>query len=149
MNADPDVPLLSRERPPDAFFGWGKPWEEPFLDPGIREQCIETNKSGWLWTAESCDGGEPTGAWTSRPDPFIRYVCRKEHVGHLLVLVRKACCWGEPPWWAQPNIYSGHAEDGTWMDVMVYIRGETITEAKRAAFMRVAQLAASDPPPCP
>lgn len=134
-------------RPPDAMFQWGTP-ESARPEAGIRAACERINASGWAWTAESCHGHPPGAAaeagdalapWRF-PRPMVRFVCRIEHVGHLLRILndvqRESHGWFE----VIPG-GCGAAVGWTWSDVNTFARvSDDDLDKGRAMYARVAEL---------
>ena len=63
------------------------------VDPLIRPICERINGSGFVWTAESCQGhpdAAEAGTWASNNAPFIRLVTREEDLGRMLSCLCKA-----------------------------------------------------------
>lgn len=58
------------------------------VDPLMRPIVEKINASGWVWTAECCqghpdyDGSQP--GWDHNPSPFLRLVCSKDRLGDML-----------------------------------------------------------------
>ena len=49
------------------------------IDPLLRDAVRRINRSGWLWTAESCQGHpDADDAWAGNTRPMLRLVCRSE-----------------------------------------------------------------------
>lgn len=57
------------------------------IDPLIWPVVERINKSGWVWTAESCQGG-PDHKWSR--DPMLRLVCRAVDEEAMLGAVYRA-----------------------------------------------------------
>ena len=64
------------------------------VDELIRPAVFAINTSGWVWTAESCQGHpdatKATG-WTHNTKPMLRLVTRAEEFGTMLRLLCDAC----------------------------------------------------------
>lgn len=57
-----------------------------YLDTQIRDAVLHINRSGWVWTAQSCQGGRGHPyQW-----PNIRLVCREDDAGAMLALLTGA-----------------------------------------------------------
>lgn len=50
------------------------------------------NTSGWVWTAESCQGHKRKNGWSHVP--LIRLVCRKNDIGDLMELIYRTAKHG-------------------------------------------------------
>lgn len=59
------------------------------IDPLIRPAVRAINRSGWVWTAESCQGGHEFS-----DTPMLRLVVREADVGDLLAAVYDAMIVG-------------------------------------------------------
>ncbi len=55
------------------------------IDPLLRTAVAAINSSGWIWTAESCQGHpdetEVAAPWGHNVRPYLRLVCRDRHLG--------------------------------------------------------------------
>lgn len=62
------------------------------LDPLVQWLCEAINSSGWVWTAESCQGHpdarDPSFCWGT--DPMLRLVTAWHHLGDMLDLLMRA-----------------------------------------------------------
>lgn len=133
-------------RPPDRIFHYGPPENSETFEPLIRPICERINQSGWLWTVESCEGHDgtnpPNGAWGG-PDPMVRFGLRTEHVGHLVLLLKRAC---GADYRMFPAFYAGYCPDEEWSDFLTTIPGDMPLAERRACYARLAELAHSNPP---
>ena len=71
--------------PPDKLDEW--------MDAMMRPICEEINRSGWVWTAESCQGhpdAQKSRAWASNTRPMLRLVTKKENVGRMFAALAEA-----------------------------------------------------------
>lgn len=71
--------------PPDKLDEW--------MDPMMRPICEAINRSGWIWTAESCQGhpdAEKSGAWGHNTRPMIRLVTKDENLGRMYAALAEA-----------------------------------------------------------
>jgi hypothetical protein len=58
------------------------------VDPLIADVCRSINASGWVATAESCQGhpdAEHAHPWAGNTSPMLRLVCRAERAGAMLL----------------------------------------------------------------
>lgn len=68
------------------------------IDPLLRDAVAKINASGWVWTAESCQGHPDFGlvdvhtAWEHNTRPMLRLVCRADHAGSMLVALTRSAC---------------------------------------------------------
>ncbi len=64
------------------------------VDPLIRDVCHSINESGWVWTAESCQG-HPDADYAfpraGNTKPMLRLVCREPDAGEMLNSLLAAC----------------------------------------------------------
>lgn len=63
------------------------------VDPLIRPICEAINKSGWVWTAESCQGHPDAaegGPWRGNTSPMLRLITRKADQGRMLSALMEA-----------------------------------------------------------
>jgi len=127
-------------KPPDRLFGWGPPEDPTFWDAGMRPICERINETGWLWTAESCEGHGDGSAWDH---PMVRFVCHTTHVGHLLILLKEATNGLQC---STPVVYPGYAPDAEWSDVLTYIEGDDSQAERLQRYARLAELAHRKPP---
>lgn len=63
-----------------------------YIDPEIRSVVKKINRSGWVWTAESCQG-HPSPKSFSR-QPMLRLVCRADDLSVLLASIYKSALTG-------------------------------------------------------
>lgn len=76
------------ERVPDGIHFYVDPEDlkDHYPDPLLRTAVKGINQSGWVWTAESCQGhidcDELYVGWGLMP--YVRLVCEIEHRGRLL-----------------------------------------------------------------
>lgn len=79
---------MNLSRPTDATW-YEKPEDlrPEQLDPLIRSAVERINRSGWVWTAESCQGhpdAETDMVWAGNTRPMLRLVCWAEDAGRML-----------------------------------------------------------------
>lgn len=62
------------------------------IDPLIRDIVFSINKSGWVWTAESCQGHPEaeTPPWAGNISPMLRLVCRRKDLGRMMAALVEA-----------------------------------------------------------
>jgi hypothetical protein len=87
------------------------------IDPLMRVIVAEINASGWVWTAESCQGHpdaiEPTG-WDHNTSPYLRLVVHTDDLGELLKCLADA---------TRGMVIDLHTvERGPWLEVLVYVK---------------------------
>lgn len=119
------------------------------VDPLIRKAVLRINESGWVWTAESCQG-HPDAAdfepWANNTRPFLRLVTRRGNIGLMLgMLYEKAYRTPEGrDDYKEPltvTVYRSFAITGDWAEVLVYIEAATAWDRNNgiAAFERFAE----------
>jgi len=114
---------------------------DPLLWPAV--QAI--NASGWVWTAESCQGhpdDEDGMPWAFNTSPFLRLVTREENVGRMLAaLVRAAQIPDDPLSTHVLELATHRIKDG-WTSTNVYVRAHTVRERNRGcqAFERFGEI---------
>lgn len=122
------------------------------LDPLIYEICLEINRSGWLWTAESC-AGHPDSTefctWASNVRPMLRLVCQAADVPLMMDCLLTAMFVPDSDEFPddRPVSFECHPislEKG-WCEVLIYLAAQTAYERNRglAAFSRLAGLSCS------
>lgn len=91
-------------RPLDAepYFRPGRELERNrhHLDPKIRDVVMDVNRSGWVWTAESCQGHSGQ-AWS--PAPMLRLVCRAADKNAVLGALMEDVTVGRQGQWVEPT----------------------------------------------
>lgn len=103
------------------------------VDPLLRKAVAKINSSGWVWTAESCQGhpdakGPP---WADNVQPMLRLVTKKEDfprmLGHLIesleVPAREVEGWLWPETILACEMYP--VSHGDWREVLVYVHART------------------------
>jgi hypothetical protein len=107
------------------------------IDPLLRNAVGRINASGWVWTAESCQG-HPDAAtatdtgWLHNTDPFLRLVCRQEREGEMLALLMRACTVGEDDF--DHGIYHGttarlfREQRGDYAELLVYLPSRNVMD---------------------
>lgn len=118
------------------------------VDPLIRDAVLAINQSGWVWTAESCQG-HPDAAddepWANNTRPFLRLVTRHRNLGAMLTMLYEKMY--RPGFGAEDRqpltvtIYRSFQVTGTWAEVLVYIEAATAWDRNHgiAAFERFAR----------
>lgn len=104
------------------------------IDPLMRGIVEDVNRSGWLWTAESCQGhpDDDTGmAWAGNTSPMLRLACKRTDVGHLFgalfdasASVESALCEGEK----STFVWQVHPEErrNDWVEILLYVKATTV-----------------------
>lgn len=101
------------------------------VDPLLWDAVQAINASGWVWTAESCQGhpddteGMP---WSFNTSPFLRLVTREENIGRMLAALAKAAQThyepGSPVHVLELATHRINAEG--WTCTNVYVRATTV-----------------------
>lgn len=125
------------------------------IDPLLRDVVLRINESGWVWTAESCQGHpdatEPV--WAGNTDPMLRLVTRAQHEGQMLALLMQAArslegdvtsmtAWGRP---MAPSFRVYVCARGPeWIEHLIYISASTVYDRDRGieCYRRFAGLVA-------
>ncbi len=67
---------------------------EDQIDPLLWPIVQQINTSGWVWTAEACQGHpddtSPSGPWANNHRAMLRLVCRRADLGRMLDLICQA-----------------------------------------------------------
>jgi hypothetical protein len=139
-----------------------KPWhtqaKNAVVDPLIRSAVQKINASGWVWTAESCQGHPDesrTPVWASNVKPMLRLICRVEHEGAMLSALMAASrsmavapddeenltAWGRPCT-VGLEIFPDERGQPDWCEALVYIPAATAWDRDRGiqAFERFGML---------
>ncbi len=112
---------------------------DAMIDPLLREAVRLINDSGWVWTAESCQGhpdATELGAWTHNTRPMLRLVTRRENHGAMLDYLTQAT---NPRVWVGDDRDVGstftpgielwpHHLDEHWAETLVYITARVAYE---------------------
>jgi len=128
----PDIPKASGAifySPPDKL--------DAFMDPLMRPVCEEINRSGWVWTAESCQGhpdADRAGAWAANTRPMLRLVTTTAAVGKMLAAVmeaygiesREVKGVGERSELTGLTIYPIGERNPGWVEVLIYINAANV-----------------------
>lgn len=119
--------------PPDKMDQW--------VDPLMRPICEAINTSGWVWTAESCQGhpdATTSGTWGENTNPMIRLVT-KDPGGTMHALFRAFKVAAERTD-KRPDLFeihgfraypTGRGNDG-WTEILVYIDAKTTFQRDQA-----------------
>jgi hypothetical protein len=119
--------------PPDALDEW--------MDPMMRPVCEEINRSGWVWTAESCQGhpdAEKSGTWGHNTRPMLRLVTKDESVGRMWAAIMEAYEierrateesieeHGNMSELIGLSVYPMSGRNPGWSEVLIYIEAKTV-----------------------
>lgn len=97
-----------------------------YVDARIWPAVKRINESGWVWTAESCQGHpKPLRNQLQANCPWLRLVCRQSDAATMLGVLAAATPKGAP----QPGQKEGRVElrmhttpPAGWFEVRVYVR---------------------------
>lgn len=109
------------------------------IDPLLWPAVTAINASGWIWTAESCqghpdyDGREGGTAWPHNTKPMLRLVTRDANAGrmlHLLAVAAVAALDPDGPGTESRQgqgleLWPAQRRDG-WFEVLVYIKARNV-----------------------
>lgn len=133
--------------PPDKMDQW--------VDPLMRPICEAINKSGWVWTAESCQGhpdATTSGTWGENTNPMIRLVTKQP--GKMLECLCRAFGLAKGRT-ERADIFEIHGfrmypsgrPNPEWNEVLIYIDAKTIYQRDQAldVWGAFAELVVEDP----
>lgn len=106
------------------------------VDPLLRVAVAAINSSGWVWTAESCQGhpdeAELHAPWGHNTDPYLRLVCRARYLGPavsaLLTEARDEAdtTMGAP----EMKLRSRELRNG-WVELQIYVSAHNVAARNR------------------
>lgn len=133
--------------PPDKMDQW--------VDPLMRPICEGINKSGWVWTAESCQGhpdATTSGTWGENTNPMIRLVTKQP--GKMLECLCRAFGLAKGRT-ERADIFEIHGfraypsgrPNPEWSEVLIYIDARTTFQRDQAldVWGAFAELVVEDP----
>lgn len=119
------------------------------IDPLLRDAVRQINKSGWLWTAESCQGHpDADDAWAGNTRPMLRLVCRAEDRPRMMDALCQALAdfnSGDEGYKVLSiAVWPYHRRNG-WFEALVYIPAAIVGErdAGCRCYERFAELVAA------
>lgn len=128
---------------------------DPWVDPLMRPICEGINKSGWVWTAESCQGhpdATTSGTWGENTNPMIRLVTRQP--GRMLECLCQAFGLAKGRT-ERADIFEVHGfrmypsgrPNPEWSEILVYIDARTTFQRDQAldVWGAFAELVIEDP----
>lgn len=119
--------------PPDKLDEW--------MDPMMRPVCEAINRSGWVWTAESCQGhpdAAKSGTWGHNTRPMLRLVTKQENVGRMLAALMEAyeverrsveesiAEHGNLPELMGLEVFPFSGRNPGWSETLIYIEAKTV-----------------------
>lgn len=127
-----DIPKMSGAvfySPPNKLDEW--------MDPLMRPVCEKINRSGWAWTAESCQGhpdADRGGAWAGNTRPMLRLVTQSAGIGKMLAALmeaygieaREVKGIGERSELTGLTLYPSEARNPGWFEILVYINAANV-----------------------
>lgn len=96
------------------------------IDPLLRLAVTLINSSGWVWTAECCQGHPDEtdlhAPWGHNASPYVRLVCCTEDLGDVVTTLLAEAHDEESQWMAaaQMKLHTRPLKNG-WMELMVYV----------------------------
>lgn len=103
------------------------------IDPLLRKAVRQINRSGWVWTAESCQGHpDATGdVWAGNTRPMLRLVCRVEDRPRMMDALVQAFAesnnWADLPTVRSIAVWPYERRNG-WFEALVYVPAATAGE---------------------
>lgn len=109
-----------------------------YVDALLRPVVASINASGWVWTAESCQGHPDAAdygatAWGFNTGPFLRLVVHGDRLGDMLARLIEAMrlpynaadpTFGPPDCVMPLKLHS--RECGAWREVMAYVEAHNV-----------------------
>lgn len=102
------------------------------IDPLLRDAVRRINKSGWVWTAESCQGHPDAGTalvWASNARPMLRLVTKER--GRMMDALTQAFAesnnWDDLPTVRSMAVWPYERRNG-WFEALVYVPAVTAFE---------------------
>lgn len=106
------------------------------VDPLLRSAVAAINSSGWIWTAESCQGhpdeSDAFAPWGHNTRPYLRLVCRAEDVGDAVAALLAEAGDDESVMIGSPEmcLRSRALRDG-WAELQVYVTAHNVATRNR------------------
>lgn len=124
-----------------VFYSLPSDLTDEMIDPLLRQAVRKINESGWVWTAESCQGHPDATrlsetAWDHNTEPFLRLACHEDDEGQMLALLLRSLAipdaealeGAEGLWNEYQQARVLRAQRGEYAEVMVYLRARTAGE---------------------
>jgi hypothetical protein len=106
------------------------------IDPHLRLAVSLINSSGWVWTAECCQGHPDEtdlfAPWGFNVEPYLRLVCRAQDLGDAVASILSEA-WDEDSklrGTPQMKIHTRPLKAG-WMEFSVYAVARNVAERNR------------------
>lgn len=106
------------------------------IDPLLRVAVAAINSSGWIWTAESCQGhpdeAEISAPWGHNTQPYLRLVCRDLRLGDVVATLLTEARDESDRLIGAPRMILGTRElkDG-WTELQVYVEAHNVATRNR------------------
>lgn len=106
------------------------------IDPLLRVAVAAINSSGWIWTAESCQGhpddADLHSAWGHNTNPYLRLVCRAELLGDAVATMLAEAGDEESAMIGAPELRlrTRALRDG-WIEIQVYVTAHNVATRNR------------------
>ncbi len=106
------------------------------IDPLLRLAVAAINSSGWIWTAESCQGHpdetEVNAPWGHNTKPYLRLVCRDRYLGHAVaVMLREARDESDKLIGAPGLVLRTRELRDAWVELQVYVEAHNVATRNR------------------
>lgn len=106
------------------------------IDPLLRVAVAAINSSGWVWTAESCQGhpdeADLHAAWGHNTQPYLRLVCRGPDLGDVAAALLAEAGDEEDRILGTPEMKmrTRALRDG-WIELQVYVSAHNVATRNR------------------
>ena len=106
-----------------AFYSLPQDLDLSKIDELMRPIVAEINSSGWVWTAECCQGhpdATEAKGWDHNTSPYLRLVVADNDLALLLILLIKGC---------RGRIVEIHTvAKGPWVEVLLYVKAINVLQ---------------------
>ena len=111
------------------------------IDPLMRDAVRKINESGWLLTAESCQGHpeSDTLTWAGNMDPMLRLVCLEEDIDRMMGAILRSSFMDDLLTAGQLRVYPSRIVKGRcetlvyWQGGYVFARNEAMKQVNKFA----------------
>lgn len=106
------------------------------IDPLLRLACQLINSSGWVWTAECCQGHPDEtdlhSPWGHNVEPYVRLVMRAQNLGDAVHALLAEAHDEDSSTMAPPRmkLHTRPLKDG-WMELSVYVVAHNVATRNR------------------